>query len=259
MDLVEYLKRINYQGGLSPDIQNLKALHRAHVSHVPFENLDIHYGRKIVLDEKRFYHKVVREKRGGFCYELNGLFASALQMLGYQVYRVAARVYLPEEESYGPDFAHISLLLSLEDQSYLLDVGFGSSFPEPLLIQRDKVQEQDTVQYVLEQGEEEYITVQRSYDQGQSFVPMYQFRMQPYQLQDFTQGCHFHQNSEESPLYRKKLCSIATAAGRITLTSNHLTITEVEKRTKIVIKDEADFRDKLIEYFGIRIPFAQTQ
>jgi N-hydroxyarylamine O-acetyltransferase len=75
MNIEAYLKRIHYDGSRIPTLANLLELHRTHLLNVPFENLDIHLGRPIVLDEEKIIHKIVERRRGGFCYELNGAFA----------------------------------------------------------------------------------------------------------------------------------------------------------------------------------------
>ena len=133
MDVELYLQRINYRGSLVPNLDTLRSLHRAHMFSVPFENLDIHLGRTIVLDEELFYEKIVGRKRGGFCYELNGLFAALLRDIGYDVTTLSARV--ADGDSLGPDFDHMCLLVQFEAR-WLVDVGFGESFVEPLLLIR---------------------------------------------------------------------------------------------------------------------------
>jgi N-hydroxyarylamine O-acetyltransferase len=108
MDVPAYLQRIDYQGSLKPDVDLLRSLHRAHLFTVPFENLDIHLGREIVCDESRILHKIVNEKRGGFCYELNGAFAALLRALGFRVTLLSCRV-ARQDGSYGPEFDHLTL------------------------------------------------------------------------------------------------------------------------------------------------------
>lgn len=91
MNVSAYPQRLNYAGPLEPTAGTLRSLHRAHLLAVPFENLDIHLGRPIVLDEAAFFHKIVERQRGGFCYELNGLFAALLRQLGFDVTLLSAR------------------------------------------------------------------------------------------------------------------------------------------------------------------------
>ncbi len=254
IDLNAYLERIGYKGTREPSLDNLRLLHLAHVSAVPFENLDVHYQQWITLDTDKFYNKIVGRKRGGFCYELNGLLLEALQQLGFQTYFISGSVYIPSLDTFGPYFAHVAIIVEQEDNQWLVDVGFGSSFPEPLKIDIDKPQEQDGIVYVLRKINEEEILIDRSYDKGNSFTPMYKFTMTPRRLEDFQEMCIYHQTSEQSPLYQKKLCSIATPRGRITLTSNHLIITEDGNRTEQEVTDEQDFREKLFQHFHMKVP-----
>ena len=165
MDVQAYLNRIGYEGLLSPTYETLRGLQVAHMHSVPFENLDIvPLHRPIRLDAAALWDKIVVRKRGGFCYELNGLFASLLNQLGYRVTHLNARVF-NREGKLGIEFDHLALLVSLPDDSsqWLADVGFGDSFEEPLLF-RDGEQEQGSRAYRLERNEGGYITWQRDYD-----------------------------------------------------------------------------------------------
>jgi N-hydroxyarylamine O-acetyltransferase len=93
MDQRAYLERIGYAGSLEANLANLEALAWAHLTSVPFENFDVHLGRAIKLDVDTLTTKIVKRKRGGFCYELNGLFALLLRDLGYRVDLLSARVF----------------------------------------------------------------------------------------------------------------------------------------------------------------------
>src|SRR5512145_1406842 len=107
MDVDSYLARIGYAGPLRTEPQVLRDLHRAHMHSVPFENLDIHLGRRIELGLEPIYDKIVRRRRGGFCYELNGLFAWLLERLGFELQRHSARVF--GAAGLGPEFDHLTL------------------------------------------------------------------------------------------------------------------------------------------------------
>src|ERR1051326_805528 len=126
MNTTAYLDRIGYRGPVMPTADVLRRLHLAHLQTVPFENLDISRGRKIAMDEEAFVRKLVEERRGGFCYELNGAFAALLRALGFKVTLLSARV--PREDgSDGPEFDHLTLRVDLEEPR-LADVGFGDAF-----------------------------------------------------------------------------------------------------------------------------------
>lgn len=251
MHLNNYLDRLQYSGAQVPTLETLRKLHRTHVSSVPFENLDIHYKQRITLDLEKFYDKIVVRRRGGFCYELNGLFYTLLRQMGFQAYFISCSVYNQPLQTFGPYFAHVAIVVDFGDDQWLVDVGFGSSFPEPLKIALDTYQKQDGVVYVLRSMNEKEICLDRSFDDGNTFSPMYKLMLSPHPLQAFQEMCVFHQTSDLSPLYQKKLCSIATAQGRITLTSNHLITTWEGVRTEVEIKDEEDFLEKLSTYFAI--------
>src|SRR5437868_13558713 len=139
MNVTAYLQRINYHGATAPTAETLRELHHAHMLAVPFENLDIHLGREIVLDDERLYAKIVERRRGGFCYELNGAFAGLLSALGFNVKKLAAGV-ARADGSFGPLFDHMALLVELEEP-WLADVGFGEGFREPVRLDRAGVQE----------------------------------------------------------------------------------------------------------------------
>src|SRR5579859_2190730 len=136
-----YLARVGVTSPAACDAAALRALHRAHQLTVPFENLSLHLGEPISLDEGDLVDKIVHRRRGGFCYELNGTFALLLEALGAQVSRVAARVY--GESGLGPPFDHLALVVRPADGSgpWLADVGFGSHSSYPLRF--DSRHEQD--------------------------------------------------------------------------------------------------------------------
>src|SRR2546426_8959332 len=127
-----YLERINYHGSLSPTAETLRELQVAHLLSVPFENLSILAGQAIVLEDEALFTKIVANRRGGFCYEANGLFAALLRALGFDVAMLSAEVANAAGE-FGPDFDHMTLMVTLA-QRWLVDVGFGDSFLEPLLL-----------------------------------------------------------------------------------------------------------------------------
>ena len=129
MDTNAYLERIGYHGRIQPNREALCGLHLKHLLSIPFENLDIHLGRPIILSEKAFYDKIITQHRGGFCYDLNGLFATLLDELGFKVSMLSARV-ARKGRGFSPDFDHMTLLVQLE-HPWLVDVGFGDSFTEP--------------------------------------------------------------------------------------------------------------------------------
>lgn len=245
MDVDAYLKGIRYGGPLHPRIETLRALHRAHMLSVPFENLDIHAGREILLDEGRFYEKIVTRKRGGFCYELNGLFAWLLRAMGFSVTTCSAQVF--QGATPGPEFDHLALVIHL-DQQWLVDVGFGDSFIEPLAVNTPGVQVQSGVAYRIDQDRGIY-TVQRAKNGGEHEL-MYCFPLKNRMLEEFTDMCTYHQTSPLSHFTRKRVCSIATPQGRITISGNTLIIHDSGVRSERDLTD-MEYASALEQYFGM--------
>jgi N-hydroxyarylamine O-acetyltransferase len=268
LKLDSYLARISYSGPLEPTLETLRALHYAHLLAVPFENLDIHRGVPIVLDEERFFDKIVVHRRGGFCYELNGLFAALLRQLGFQITLLSARVPI-EENRVGPEFDHLALRADL-DTPWLADVGFGESFIEPLPLLTNSEQFQRNVFYCLDTREDRWRVLRYSPEpvnrRGVS-VPaetewewrmLYDFTRLPRQLSDFDAMCRHHQTSPLSHFTRNRVCSILTPAGRITLTGKRLVITEGSSRREYPLATAEEYEATLQRHFGIRLSEVQA-
>ena len=125
LDLDAYLRRIGYSGDLQPTRAVLVALHLAHATHIPFENLDVLLKRPIRLDLASLQAKLVTAGRGGYCYEQNGLFAAVLRELGFAVTPLAARVRY--RVTLALPRTHMTLLVQAGGEGFLADVGFGSA------------------------------------------------------------------------------------------------------------------------------------
>jgi N-hydroxyarylamine O-acetyltransferase len=250
MDLTAYLKRINYTGPLEPTAETLRGLHRAHMLLVPFENLDIHWGNEIVLDQMRIVSKIVEARRGGFCYELNGAFAALLGGLGFDVKLLSAAV-AKESGGFGPPFDHLTLLVELNER-WLADVGFGDSFVEPLLLDETGEQIREGRAYRISRSMDDLLLERR---EDELWRPQYRFTLRPYRLADFAEMCIYHQTSPDSPFTRKRVCTLATPGGRITLSEDRLIITGDGERSEQRLVDEAEHATALREYFGVERGF----
>jgi N-hydroxyarylamine O-acetyltransferase len=253
MDIAAYLKRIGYNGPTTADAETLRALHRAHMLAVPFENLDIGWKQPIELDIDRFVHKIVQQRRGGFCYELNGAFGALLAAVGFQVRTLSARV-AAADGTFSPEFDHMALHVEL-GEPWLADVGFGDSFLEPLAIQPELEQSDGmrTYKIVRDLGEPERFQVQRTEAEGR-WKPEYSFTMRSFALKDFAGMCRFHQTSPESHFTRKRVCSRATVDGRVTLTDDRLIITRHGIREEKIVSSPEEWAETLREQFGIQAP-----
>lgn len=253
MNVKEYLKRIGIdENFLEPTPDNLELLQRQHLSHIPFENLDIHWQRPIVLDTAKFYKKIVESERGGFCYELNGLFAWLLNSLGFQSKIISARVFKASNEL-SPEYDHLAILTKIEDEECLVDVGFGSFIAEPLKFILNVEQMDATGTYLIKKYDENYFQVVKK-DNGQ-WVSEIAFQTLSRDLSEFAEMCNFHQTSPESHFTQGEVCSLMTASGRKTLTDNKFIETKDGKKSELPVESAADFERILEREFNIRRDF----
>ena len=249
--VTDYLTRLDLtMGEASLDAAGLARLQDAHLRRIPFENLSIHLGERISLDDEAIVAKLVDQRRGGFCFEMNGGFAALLEALGFDVTRLEARVYADGRP--GIPFDHLCLRVDL-DRPYLVDVGFGASFAEPLLLGTDAPQADRN-------GEFRIVATPAAdgwFDLVQNGVAQYRFSLAPHDLADFASACDYHQTSPDSHFTQNSLCTLPTADGRATI-AGRLLITRIGgERTERIIDDDAELLALYRSQFGIsldRIP-----
>lgn len=248
MNIKAYLERINYQGSLEPSAETLRQLQLAHLLFVPFENLSIHAGQPIVLEDEALFAKIVEGRRGGFCYEANGLFAALLRALGFKVAMLSAGVARASGD-FGPDFDHMALMVTLE-QRWLADVGFGDSFREPLLLDAPGEQAQGRRAYRILPDGDRLILMQREADD--EWKAEYRFTLQAYQYDDYAEMCRYHQTSPLSSFTQRRVCSLATREGRVTLSEmRFITTSENGEQKERILLNEEEYAATLREHFGI--------
>jgi len=249
VDVSAYLRRIDYHGSAEPTAETLRALHEAHLLSVPFENLDIVLGRPIVLDPDVVFRKIVERRRGGYCYELNGLFAALLRDLGFRVDLLSARV-AKDQGGFGPEFDHMVLLVRLEGP-WLADVGFGDLFRAPLRL--DEAGEQGEGEQSFRIGAEGSHRVLWGRKGAGEWKPTYIFTLQRRRLDDYTSMNHYQQTSPESSFTQKRVCSRATPEGRITLSDMRLIVTTHGERRERLLTSEEEVAAALREHFAIEL------
>lgn len=251
MNIQDYLKRIHYQGSIVPNLQTLTELQLAHMRSVPFENLSVYYKEPIILSNEWLYDKIVQRNRGGFCYELNGLFTWLLRELGYRVTMLSAGVF--GDGAFGPEFDHMTLMVHLEED-YLVDVGFGDSFQMPLRFNFRGEQSQGGMAYQLSaEGDAFILSEKNNHDEKASMQPQYRFNRIPHQLADYEAMCHYHQTSPESTFTQKRVCSLAIPNGRYTVSNMRLIYTMNGTREEKTLSSEDEFENILKEHFNISL------
>lgn len=250
VDIHAYLERIGYTGSLTPGPDVLRDLQLAHLYTVPFENLSIHAREPIVLDDEALFEKIVRRRRGGFCYEANGLFAALLRTLGFDVVMLSAGV-AHATGGFSPEFDHMALMVTL-DERWLVDVGFGDTFREPLRLEIRTDQPQGRRAYRIEDGASHWVLMHA--DRGGDWTPQYRFTLRPYGYADFAGMCRYHQTSPKSHFTQNRICTLATPDGRITLSDMRLIATsDTGGRDERVLGTQEEYDAVLRERFGIQI------
>jgi N-hydroxyarylamine O-acetyltransferase len=251
MNAAAHLRRIGIAGKLAPNARTLARLHRRHLLTVPFENLSIHMGEPIRLDEAALYEKIVRRRRGGFCYELNGLFAALLRGLGFPVTLLSAGV-AREGGGFGPEYDHLLLLVELRKR-WLVDVGFGENFRRPLDLDAPGIQHQGAKAYRIRHRGRYRILRERA--SNGRWTDSYRFSLTPRKLADFAAMCRHHRTSPNSHFTRDRICSLAVPSGRVTLSGLRLIETgRAGPGRERAVADEEEYRRVLADLFGIRLP-----
>lgn len=250
LDLSAYLRRVDYAGDLSPTRTVLEALHLAHATHIPFENLDILLDRPIRLDLASLQAKLVNAARGGYCFEQNTLFCAVLRQLGFSVSPLAARVryrttrILPR--------THMLLLVDLAGEQWIADVGFGADgLLLPLAMQSPGAQRQFAWTYRV--IEEEGLWILQS-QRGSTWMDLYAFSLEPQQAADYEMASYYVSTHPASRFVQTLSAQLQSPEARHVL--RNLELTEDRGDTQIVrmLADDDELLDVLKHIFGLRFP-----
>ncbi|MFD8233237.1 arylamine N-acetyltransferase [Streptomyces sp. NPDC059696] len=258
-----YLRRLGVEHPAWPTVDALRELHLRHLRTVPFENLSIHLGEEIVLEEKRLLDKVVGARRGGFCYELNGSFGALLAALGYDVALLAARVY-GEEGRLGIPYDHLALRVrTVDGGDWLADVGFGAHSHLPLAFgERGEQEDPGGTFRIVEAGPDAagvrggHGTVEAAdLDVLRDGRPQYRLEVRPRALGDFVAGAWWHSTSSVSHFTRSLVCSRVTEeGGRITLSGRRFTVTAADgTREERELETDEEVLGVYRERFGVEL------
>jgi len=279
-----HLRRIGVERPARPTLDALRELQLRHLRTVPFENLSVHLGEEIVLEEKRLLDKVVGARRGGFCYELNGAFGLLLAALGFEVRLLAARVY-GDEGRLGIPYDHLALRVrTVDGGEWLADVGFGAHSHYPLAFggrgeQKDpggtfRIVEAgpDTAgvrgggagtQTLEKEGPERSGVVAADLDVVVDDRARYRLETRPRVLGDFVAGAWWHSTSPASHFTQSLVCSRVTEdGGRITLSGRTFKVTGPDgAREERELGTDEEVLGVYRERFGIeldRVPTARN-
>lgn len=254
MDLSAYLKRIDYSGSLEPSYGTLKSLHFAHATHIPFENLDVLLKRPIRLDIESLQDKMVRNRRGGYCFEHNLLFSAVLKEIGFSVTQLAARVRYRSNRI--PPRTHMLLLVNINGSPFVADVGFGAEgllLPIPFINKKPAQQHAWTYRIIDEDDK----WVLQSF-RNDVWSDLYVFTLeQQYQI-DYEVASHYVSTHPESRFTQTLTVQQTLPDVRRTIRNNELIIDDGSSVIINQIPSEDDLLNILDQTFGLQFPKGTT-
>lgn len=247
--LAAYLARIGHGRTVRPDLETLRSLHRAHLETIPFEALDVQLGLVPSLEPAAIFDKLVMQRRGGWCYEMNGLFGRVLEEIGFEVTRVSCGVmrHVGGEERMG---THLALIVRLDGREWLADVGFGSSLiaPVPLAEQRHAHCPFEVGLSRTEDGHWRF----SEYASGEPFS--FDFRAEPADEALLAAKCRWQASAADSNFVLNFVAQKRAGERHIALRGKVLTERLPEGETRREIADAEEFAAVLAGTFGIEHP-----
>jgi len=253
LDLDAYFRRVGYAGDRAPTLETLAVLHGLHPRAIPFENLDTLRGAPIRLDVESLERKLVRERRGGYCFEQNLLFTHVLSALGFRVIGLSARVLWERSDDAPRPRTHMALLVPLNGQQYLCDVGFGGlTMTGPLLLTAESSQPTPHETFRIARHGAEYVPQANI---GGEWRSLYSFDLQQ-QLELDIEVLNFYVSTHPESPFKSRLMAARRDGGRtIKLRDAELTIQPLDgAREQRTLRTVRELRGVLGDLFGIDVP-----
>jgi N-hydroxyarylamine O-acetyltransferase len=246
-----YLDRIGWWKPALPSFETLSALQRCHLRAVPFENLDVYARLAVDVGLDWSYPKIVNQRRGGWCFELNGCFAELLRLLGYDVTLLSARVF--GNDGPGPEMDHLTLLVRLDGRRWLVDVGFGDSALVPLCIDDDSVQDGGVRRSRIDTTESGFTLLDET--TTDTYAPQFTATFSPRQRDDFAARSLELRTTPGLPWTTRRFATRATddRGGRVWLLTDRLKVRDDTGTTESPVAED-DWSGLLQEHFGMTLP-----
>ena len=252
-----YFERIRYRGSPRADLQTLRDLHLLHLQNIPYENIDVFSRRGVKLDAESLTAKILLRDRGGYCFEQNGLFLTALTELGFECHPNMARVHRNRPQPGGRTH-HINLV-ELDGQRWVCDVGFGGSgFREPLMLQADVEVEQLGEIYRLHADDEHGFYLQKKV--AEAWEPLYTFKIDRALPIDIAMANFYTANSADHVFLNAIIGTRMTEHGRVTLSDHTFRVYDLTRGTvkKEIATDFPTYLARLDEHLGVRLNETET-
>ena len=251
MKLSAYLDRIAYDGPLRRDAATLAALHRAHLRAIPYENLDVQLGRPVTTVIPAIFDKIVTRRRGGWCYEMNGLFGWALGELGFAVTRCAGAVL---RENRGDEAVgnHLVLRVVLEEGIYLADVGFGDGPIDPIFVISGPFVSHG-FEFTLSRHDDDWWRLNHHSHGG---AASFDFRLLPADEALLSERCVWLQSAAASPFVQNAVLQHHVGDGIWQLRGRVLRHVTPSGKTDHLVANAAEYLAVLAEVFTLKLPEA---
>lgn len=251
MNLKKYLQRIAWSGPVSPTLDTLGGLLRAHNHHVPFENLDVQLGKPLTTSVSDAYDKIVRSRRGGWCYEQNGLLGWALGQIGFEVRRIAASV-MRAERGADSHANHLTLLVNLPDDNsrWLVDAGFGGSLLHPIPLE-EGIYSHAPFNLGLRRLDDGHWQFWENLGEGDF---SFDFEDRPADENAMSDRCHYLQTNEESGFVQNFVCQIRLPDVHLALRGRVLFVSTRDGRTMRTLQSADELVSTLKDEFKLGVP-----
>jgi N-hydroxyarylamine O-acetyltransferase len=253
LDLDAYFRRIGYAGARTPTLQTLRALQALHPQAIAFENLDPLLGRPVNLDLGSLQDKIVHSGRGGYCFEQNALFGHVLSALGFRFVGLGARVLWMLPEGPMPPRSHMLLLLDVDGEAYIADVGFGGiTLTAPLRLAPDIEQSTPHESFRLLRIDDDFILQVRLHD---VWTPVYRFDLRRQFPADYEITNWYHSTSPSSQFTKDLIAARAGTDRRYALRNRDFAVHHLDGSTeRRLLRSPAELRDVLSGPFGLSLP-----
>jgi N-hydroxyarylamine O-acetyltransferase len=253
MDIDAYLRRIGLDRPPAPNLAALTALHRAHLRAIAFEDLDVQLGRPVSIELGPIYDKLVTRRRGGWCYEMNGLFGWALGELGFRVNRATGSVM---RDVRGPalDGNHLVLRVELDEGPYLADVGFGDGPGDPVAMREGEFQSNGFT-YAVSKVDDRWWRLRNLTPHGPS---SYDFDPGPADEAQLARICQWQQSAAESNFVQNAVVQRHVEGGVAIMRGRVLRRITPEAADDHLINSASDYVATLHGVFGLDVPEAET-
>lgn len=254
MDIKAYFSRIKYNGSITPTLENLHALTRAHSESIPFENLNVLLALDLILDEEALFQKLVIEHRGGYCFEQNGLFLAVLKQLGFNAFALSARVRIDRPRDFTPSRTHMFIHVEIDGTNWITDVGIGGlSLTQAICLDSEEIQmtPHEPRRIAREKG-----IFFHQVKLGEVWSDVYEFTLEEMPLVDREVANWFTSSNPKSNFKNRLIVARAGENGaRLTILNDEFKVRSRDGNAQMIkIESPTALLNLMETHFGLKIP-----